>query len=68
MTFKPIAAYILGANSVIKYIRGYINQTQRIINIDTKLLDMLWPFRINTAIYIHNRLINPKIGKTLIIS
>jgi hypothetical protein len=38
------------------------------MNIDAKLLDSLWPFRVNTAIYIYNRLVNPKIGKTLIIT
>ena len=68
MTFKPIAIYILEVNSIAEYIGGYINQTQYIINIDTKLLDILQPFYINTAIYIYNRLINLKIGKTLIIS
>ena len=66
--FKLTPIYTPKPNSVAERIGGYINQIQRTINIDTKLLDSLQPFYINTAIYIYNRLVNPKTGKTLIIT
>ncbi|OQE65453.1 hypothetical protein PENNAL_c0208G09362 [Penicillium nalgiovense] len=68
MIFELTPAYTPEPNGVAERMGGYINQTQRTMNMDAKLPDMLWPFRVDTAIYIHNRLINPKTGKTPILT
>ena len=68
MIFELTPAYTPEPNGVAERMGGYINQTQRTMNMDAKLPDSLWPFRVNTAIYIHNRLVNPKTGKTPIIT
>lgn len=68
MIFELTPAYTPEPNGIAERMGGYINQTQRTMNMDAKLPDMLWPFRVETAIYIHNRLINPKTGKTPILT
>ncbi|OQD89256.1 hypothetical protein PENSOL_c065G09117 [Penicillium solitum] len=60
MTFETIPPYTAEPNGTVERFGGHVNDIQRTIIIDTKMPEEIWPYTTDTAIYIYNRLVNPK--------
>ena len=60
MTFKITPLYIVELNGTVERFGGYINDIQRTIIINTGILEDIWLYVTETAIYIYNRLVNLK--------
>jgi hypothetical protein len=60
MTFEVILPYTAEPNSTVERFGGYINDIQRTMIIDAKMPEDMWPYATDIAIYIYNRLVNPK--------
>ncbi|KAG0154691.1 hypothetical protein PDIDSM_259 [Penicillium digitatum] len=52
--------YTAEPNGTVERFGGHINDIQRTMIIDAKMTEEMWPYATDTAIYIYNRLINPK--------
>ncbi|OQD78931.1 hypothetical protein PENANT_c071G04033 [Penicillium antarcticum] len=64
MKFEFTPPYTAEPNGIIERISGYVNDIARVMMIDAKLPEKLWPYAVETAIYTINRLANPKSGKS----
>ncbi|EKV15208.1 hypothetical protein PDIG_16040 [Penicillium digitatum PHI26] len=60
MTFEITPPYTAEPNGTVERFGGHINDIQRTMIIDAKMTEEMWPYATDTAIYIYNRLINPK--------
>jgi hypothetical protein len=64
MKFELTPPYTAEPNGIIERISGYVNDIARVMMIDAKLPEKLWPHAVETAIYTINRLADPKSGKS----
>jgi hypothetical protein len=64
MKFELTPPYTVEPNGIIERISGYVNDIVRVMILDAKLPEKLWPYAIETAIYTINRLADPKSGKS----
>lgn len=60
MTFETTPPYTAEPNGTVERFGGHINDIQRTMIIDAKMPEEMWPYATDTAIYIYNRLVNPK--------
>lgn len=67
MTFEVTPPYTTELNGTVERFGGYINDIQRTIIIDAKISEDIWLYVTNIAIYIYNRLVNPKTKILLLI-
>jgi hypothetical protein len=60
MTFEITPPYTTEPNGTVERFGGHINDIQRTMIIDADIPEEMWLYAIDTAIYIYNRLVNPK--------
>lgn len=60
MTFEITPPYTAEPNGTVERFGGHINDIQRTMIIDAGMPENMWPYATETAIYIYNRLVNPK--------
>ncbi|OQD81092.1 hypothetical protein PENSOL_c230G05118, partial [Penicillium solitum] len=60
MTFETTPPYTAEPNGTVERFGGHVNNIQRTMIIDAKMPEEMWPYTTDTAIYIYNRLVNPK--------
>ncbi|KAJ5462345.1 hypothetical protein N7530_010550 [Penicillium desertorum] len=60
ITFEITPPYTAEPNGTVERFGGHINDIQRTMIIDADMPEDMWPYATETAIYIYNRLVNPK--------
>jgi hypothetical protein len=60
MTFEITPLYTAELNGTVERFGGHINDIQRTMIINTGILEDIWLYVTETAIYIYNRLVNLK--------
>jgi hypothetical protein len=60
ITLRLPSLYTTKPKGAVKRFGGHINNIQRTMIIDADMPEEIWPYVVDTAIYINNRLVNLK--------
>jgi hypothetical protein len=64
MKFEFTPPYTAEPNGSIERISSYVNDIVRVMMLNARLPEKLWPYAVETAIYTINRLADPETGKS----